>query len=161
MSQPETPADPPRRSKLPLLLGLVLAILGGAGGFFAVRAQLIPGLGAGAAAPEEAHPALPGHAEVAFVPVPQIIVTLGSGGTARHLRFSAQIEVTTAGAEETAHLMPRILDVLNSYLRAVETRDLEEPSNLMQLRAQMLRRVQAVTGEGLARDLLITEFVLN
>ena len=57
--------------------------------------------------------------------------------------------------------MPRVLDVLNTYLRAVEVRDLEEPSSLVKLRAQMLRRVQVVTGEGKVRDLLITEFVLG
>ena len=52
-------------------------------------------------------------------------------------------------------LMPRIQDVLNSYLRAVEVRQLEDPSALLRLRAQMLRRVQIVTGEGRVRDLLI------
>ena len=57
--------------------------------------------------------------------------------------------------------MPRVLDVLNTYLRAVEVRDLEEPAALARLRAQMLRRVQVVTGEGRVRDLLVTEFVLN
>ena len=57
--------------------------------------------------------------------------------------------------------MPRVLDVLNSYLRAVEVSDLEDPSALVRLRAQMLRRVQIVTGEGRVRDLLVTEFVLN
>ena len=50
--------------------------------------------------------------------------------------------------------MPRILDVLNSYLRAVELADLEDPSAMVRLRAQMLRRVQIVTGEGRVRDLL-------
>ena len=58
-------------------------------------------------------------------------------------------------------LMPRVLDVLNTYLRAVEVRDLEEPAALARLRAQMLRRIQVVTGEGRVRDLLIAEFVLN
>ena len=50
--------------------------------------------------------------------------------------------------------MPRVLDVLNTYLRAVEVRDLEEPASLARLRAQMLRRIQVVTGEGRVRDLL-------
>ena len=57
--------------------------------------------------------------------------------------------------------MPRVLDVLNTYLRAVEVRDLEQPSSAARLRAQMLRRVQVVTGEGRVRDLLVTEFVMN
>jgi len=43
----------------------------------------------------------------------------------------------------------------------VETKDLEDPLALVRLRAQMLRRVQMVTGEGRVRDLLITEFVIN
>jgi flagellar FliL protein len=29
------------------------------------------------------------------------------------------------------------------------------------MRAQLLRRIQIVTGEGRVRDLLVTEFVLN
>jgi flagellar FliL protein len=57
--------------------------------------------------------------------------------------------------------MPRILDVLNGYLRAIDIAQLEDPSALLRIRAHMLRRIQIVTGEGRVRDLLITEFVLN
>jgi flagellar FliL protein len=57
--------------------------------------------------------------------------------------------------------MPRVLDVLNSYLRAVEVAELEDPAALVTLRAQMLRRIQLVTGPDRVRDVLITEFVLN
>jgi len=58
-------------------------------------------------------------------------------------------------------LMPRIMDVLNIYLRALDPPELEEPAALLRLRAQMLRRVQIVTGPGLVNDLLIIEFVFN
>lgn len=51
--------------------------------------------------------------------------------------------------------------MLNGYLRAVETSELEQRAALVRMRAQMLRRVQVVTGEGRVRDLLIMEFVLN
>ena len=51
--------------------------------------------------------------------------------------------------------------MLNGYLRAVEVADLEDRTALVRLRAQMLRRVQIVTGEGRVRDLLVTEFVIN
>jgi flagellar FliL protein len=57
--------------------------------------------------------------------------------------------------------MPRILDVLNSYLRAIDVASIEDPQAMARLRAQMLRRIQIVTGEGRVRDLLVTEFVLN
>ena len=66
------------------------------------------------------------------------------------------------GAEaDVTKLTPRVMDVLNSYLRAVAVSDLEDPSALVSLRAQMLRRIQLVTGEGRVRDLLIMEFVLS
>ncbi len=57
--------------------------------------------------------------------------------------------------------MPRVIDVLNSYLRALETSDLADSTALVRLRAQMLRRVQIVTGGDRVHDLLIMEFVLN
>ena len=66
------------------------------------------------------------------------------------------------GSEETVtNLSPRILDVLNTYLRAVSEVELEDPASMNRIRAQMLRRVQVVAGEENVRDLLITEFVLN
>ena len=71
------------------------------------------------------------------------------------------MEVKGGSEEEVTLLLPRVLDVLNGYLRAVDVRELESPSALIKLRAQMLRRVQLVTGEGQVRDLLIMEFVLN
>ena len=57
--------------------------------------------------------------------------------------------------------MPRVIDVLNSYLRALEIGDIADAAALVRLRAQMLRRIQIVTGAGRVNDLLIMEFVLN
>jgi flagellar FliL protein len=57
--------------------------------------------------------------------------------------------------------MPRIVDVTNTYLRALKLADLEDSQALIRLRAQLLRRMQVVTGEGRINDLLIMEFVLN
>lgn len=149
-------AAPKKKSRISLIVGLFMALLLGGGGFYATYSGLIPGIGDGPAA---AHVApLPG---IAFVPVDPLVVTLAPGARSRHLRFQAQLEVEPAHQAEVAMLMPRILDVLNGYLRAVSTADLEDPAALIRLRAQMLRRVQIVTGEGRVRDLLVTEFVLN
>ena len=100
-------------------------------------------------------------ADVAFVAMEPIAISLKPGSGAKLLRFTGQLEVAPESAAEVAGLMPRVVDVLNTYLRAVEVRDLEEPAALVRLRAQMLRRVQVVTGEGKVRDLLVTEFVLG
>ncbi len=77
------------------------------------------------------------------------------------MRFRAQLEVPSKYKADVETLLPRVVDVLNSYLRALETGDLTDPSALVRLRAQMLRRVQIVTGEGRVNDLLIMEFVVN
>ena len=149
---------PPKRSKKPLLIGLLLAILLGGGGFYATWSGLILGPSAGA----EAHEAAPGPLTgIAFVPLETLVISLGPESRSEHLRFSAQVEVVEAAAADVTLLAPRILDVLNSYLRAIDTKDIENPAAMARLRAQMLRRIQIVTGEGRVRDLLITEFVLN
>ena len=152
---------PKKKSKKPLLIGLVLAFLLGGGGIYAVYSGMI----LGAKPTEEAtaeHPvpsdSLP---PIAFVPIDPLIISLGPRAGSRHLRFRAQLEVNPDHKGDVETLLPRVLDVLNSYLRAVDLSDIEDPSALINLRAQMLRRIQLVTGEGRVRDLLIMEFVLN
>lgn len=158
MAAAADPAAPPpvKASKLPLLLGLVLAVAGGAGGFLAVRAGLLGGGEAGAEAAADAHGAAP---VAAFVPLPPLTVNIAGGD--RFLRFAGQVEVDPAHLDEVAALTPRIVDVLNGYLRAVEPRDLESPAALLSIRSQLLRRVQVVAGADRVHDLLVMEFVVN
>ncbi len=156
-------ATPKKPSKRPLMLGLVLALLGGGGGFYVMQSGLLGASGAQAvhdahdvAAPSAAIGKMP---DIAFVPVDPIVISLD--GRSGHLRFRAQLEVGSDYKAEVERLMPRIVDVLNNYLRALETEDLANGTSLARLRAQMLRRVQIVTGGGRINDLLIMEFVLN
>ncbi len=153
-----TEEKPRRTSRLSLLVGVFLMLALGGGGFYAVYAGLILGHKEETAEDEAHAEALP---DIAFVPVSPLVVSLGSSGGGRYLHFTSQLEVNKSAEEEVALLLPRILDVLNGYLRAVEIKELEDPTALMRLRAQMLRRVQIVTGEGRVRDLLVTEFVIN
>jgi len=160
MAEADAPQDavPKKRSKLPLIFGLILALALGGGGFYATFSGLILGADSGHAAEGAAVTPLP---DIAFVPVDPVMISLGPASSSRHLRFTAQLEVAGAQTAEVTLLMPRILDVLNGYLRAIDVAELEDPSAMVRLRAQMLRRIQIVTGEGRVRDLLITEFVLN
>lgn len=155
----DVPAEPRKKSKLPLILGLVFALAGGGGGFYAVQTGLI--LGAGDHAPDEPAIEVPPMPDIGFVPIEPLVVNLGEQSANRHLRFAAQLEVEGAYLDEVKTLTPRIVDVLNSYLRAVELAEIEDRSALVRLRAQMLRRVQLVAGAGRVRDLLIVEFVVN
>ncbi len=150
-------ALPKRRSKKPLLIGLVLAFALGGAGFYATWSGLLLG-DADHAESEKAPGPLKG---IAFVPLDTMVVSLGPDSGSEHLRFTAQVEVVDDAEADVTLLKPRILDVLNSYLRAIDTASIEDPQAMARLRAQMLRRVQVVTGDGRVRDLLITEFVLN
>jgi len=155
--------DVPRKaSKLPFLVGLVLAVVGAGGGFFAVQSGVI---GGGAPKQEETAKA-PGPDEegvlsVAFVAIDPLVISLPGADGRTHLRFAAQLEVPPAYAAEVEAIKPRVVDVLNGYLRAVDIAVLEDPATLTRLRAQMLRRIQVVTGPGRVKDLLIMEFVLS
>ena len=160
MADAELPQDvaPRKRSKLPLILGLFLAVALGGAGFYVTWSGLL--LAPAKSQVEGGHDmaALP---DIEFVPIEPLVISLGPGAQSTHLRFTAQLEVDQAHTGEVTHLLPRILDVLNGYLRAVDMAELEDPASLVRLRAQMLRRIQIVTGEGRVRDLLVTEFVLN
>jgi len=151
---------------LPMLVGVVLAAAAGVGGFWAVTSGLFGPAGGGDSAqgedddapPERARPELD---DVAFVPLDPVVVNLGSESAGRHLLFTAQLEVSPGDASEVTHLMPRVMDVINSYLRVLDMQELTNPRTLTRMRAQLLRRIQVVTGDVLVRDLLVTEFVVN
>lgn len=160
-------AEGRKRSKLPLVLSLLGFVLFAAGGFAAAYTGLIP-LGIGGTAThgageghDDAAGAFPPLGDIAFVPVEPIVINIGPAGANRHLRFRAELEVAAKAQQEVSMLLPRIVDIINGYLRAVEIGEIEEPAALVRLRAQLLRRIQFAAGEGRVRDLLIMEFVLN
>lgn len=151
---------PKKASKLPLVLGLVLAIVGGGAGFYATWSGMLFG-------PSETDTHITKDsgpkplADISFVELEPLIVSITGSDSLSHLRFRAQLEVPSAYKADVELLQPRIIDVLNSYLRALRTSDIEDTSALARLRAQMLRRVQVVIGPDRVKDLLIMEFVIN
>ncbi len=161
MDETEEQAEdtPKKKSKLPLIIGLVLMIVGGGGGFYAVYSGMVLGQKTNEEEATDAH--VEGMPDIAFVELAPMTVSLLDNGRDRHLRFQAQLETPSQFKSDVEKLLPRIVDVLNSYLRAVELDDLKDTAALVKLRAQMLRRVQIVVGDGRINDLLIMEFVLN
>lgn len=180
-------AAPTKKSSKMMLVSAVLAVVLGAGSFGAVYLGLVP-LPFGAeepamaeapsdldsAATTESGDAVSGGvvlhdtdhqaptlAEADFIPVQPFVVSLGPGANADHLRVTVQIEVEAERRQEVEGTLPRIVDVLNTYLRAVDERDFEVPRAMLRLKAQMVRRVQLVTPPGAVRNVLIQDFVLN
>lgn len=152
----------PKASKLPLILGVVLAFAGAGAGFYATWTGMLfsPSDPTASDASVAAKPAT-APINVAYVEVAPLTVSLSPPARAKHLIFRASLEVAPEDTASVEALLPRVTDVLNSYLRALSPADLEDPAALARLRAQMLRRVQVVAGLGKVNDLLIMEFVLN
>lgn len=142
-----------------VFIGLALLALSAGGGYFAASSGLIPLPKKSAEA--DVPPAAAVTDDVEFVALSPLTITLGRDARNSHLRFHGQLEVDARYRDEVARLEPRFLDVLNGYLQALEARDIEDPAAFVRMRAQLLRRMQVVAGEGRVRDLLVTEFVLN
>ena len=172
-------ADTAKKSgKTGIIVGAVLMLALGGAGFAAVWSGLI--LGGASAAEDHAvaddhggdvpsgdiqavageHAATPVD-DVAFLPIDPFVVTLGPDSPARRLRFRAELEVPQAARADVAYLMPRVVDVMNGYLRAVDPAEFEDRGALIRLRAQLLRRVELVVGADRVRDVLVMEFVLS
>lgn len=157
----ESAEAPAKGGRKGLLIGLVLALLGGGGGFYASYAGLLFGPAPEAKEVAEEAEEGPKLAEVTYLEVAPLTISLRAPSRARHLRFRASLEVAPEAAAEVEKLLPRVVDLLNGYLRALEPASFEDPAALTRLRAQMLRRVQVLAGLGKVRDLLVMEFVLN
>ena len=164
MAEKKKAGDAPKKGgALPLLIGAVAAILSGAAGFFLINTGMLSAplpprqeLFAGGEATEPRD--LP---DTDFVALTPLIVTLGDGDALRQLQLTAQLEVAPDAVDSVALLTPRVIDVLNTYLRAVDAATVEDPAAMLRMRAQMLLRVQVVTGDGMVRDLLVSEFILR
>lgn len=160
----ETP--PKQRSKMPLILGVVLALVGGGGGFFVASSGLLGGKSA-----HESHDTAThddhgdGHAVVAsegdFIAVDPVVVNLPPGSKHALLRFAVQLEVPHEYTSEVEHQLPRVTDALNTYLRAVDPADLEDRTALIRIRSHLRARLDVVLGPDRVQDILIMEFILT
>lgn len=155
------PAEVPEKSgKKGMIIGAILAVVGAVGGYVLTTSGLLPIGGKPASAKaEESKPAkaLP---KVGFVDLAPVVVSVNTSDS-RHLKFHAQLEVNAPYMADVEKMKPRIMDVLNGYLRAVEVSDLEDSLALIRIRGHLLRRIEIVVGEGRVRDVLVMEFVLN
>ncbi len=154
-----------KKSKKGLIFGVLGAVILGGAAFFVTYTGIFPNAGGDSEIATDSYGDAKSsngsaESEITFVELDPLVISLGKFASSQHLRFQAYLEVPSEAAEEVKHLSPRIMDVLNTYLRAISERELGDPSSMNRIRAQMLRRVQVVVGEENIRDLLITEFIL-
>lgn len=142
-----------------LLMGMLAAVLLGAGGAYATYSGLLtlPFLGK-APAPEAAVASV--DSSTAYVVLDPIVVELGRGARDGRLRVALTLQTNARSRAAVEDRRYRVVDTLNSFLRAVDMRDLRDASKIEMIRARMLRRVLLETPRGAVSDVLISEFVI-
>ncbi|WP_316014957.1 flagellar basal body-associated protein FliL [Roseobacter sp. HKCCA0434] len=97
----------------------------------------------------------------AFVEVPTIVISLPNPVETRHLRFSATLDVVPEAVEEVRAVVPRVQDILATYLSSISPSRLEQPAAMLTLRSQMMRRIALATGPDAVHGVLVTQFILE
>lgn len=154
---PKASANPTKAIAVALLAQLLMV-----GGFVLMRIDPLELIGANSAPVEQTTESeIEKKIEEAFVELEPIMITIGPVGANRQLRLEAYIQTRESEVDEINKKMPKILDSLNQYLRAVEVQDMVDPSALLRLRLHMLKRVQLAVGEQIIDDLLIRKFLIS
>lgn len=99
--------------------------------------------------------------ETTFLVLDPMIISIQPIGRSKHLKVSLVFETDEDGAAALLNNGFYIQDVLNTFLRSVDSTILEDPSAMARLRSQILRRVKSVAPDANVTNVLITEFVLT
>jgi flagellar protein FliL len=147
----------PKR-KLPLKLIIMAAagvlILGGGG---AAAFMLFGGK-------HEEKAAAPVVKPVAFFDMPEVMVNLSGAGAERvqYLKVKVVLELPdqTLGAQ-IQPIMPRLMDIFQTYLRELRPADLEGSAGLYRLRDELTRRINAMLAPNRINAVLFKEVVVQ
>lgn len=152
----------PKKGKAGMIIALLVALLAGGGGFFAAFSGMLPIGGANDAPADSASDdPMKQLGNNVYVELDPLVVNIRSSSKYQLLKFVGQLEVKPEHAEDIEQIKPRLMDVMNTYLNALEAARFEDPIALIKLRAQLLRRLQVISGDGRIEDLLIMEFILQ
>lgn len=149
-----------------LVLGGILLVLLGGGGFGAWKAGFLGGkqehaaqaVGHGEGHEAEAEP----KKKATFVDMPDMTVNLDSGERRQYLRIKIVLEVGEQKvAEQITPLMPRVTDAFQTYLRALRPVDLEGSAGLYRLKEELTRRVNLAIAPAAVDAVLFKEMMVQ
>ena len=146
-------AAPKSKFKLIAMAMAVLVLAGGAGTwFFFFRHH------------DEVHAEAPAPKLPSFVEVPDILVNMSGqpGERVQYLKVKIVLEVKEEKQiEQIKPTMPRITDILQTYLRELRPNDLNGSVGMFRLKEELTRRVNAVISPGLVSAVLFKEIFIQ
>ena len=165
------PATPKKGSMKLIIIGVVVLLAVGGGGTFAWFKFLAPHK-VEAKTPEakseakagEAHPGEPGAATAKIGPILDLdpfIVNLADTEP-RFLKVTIKLELDGPAVKaEVSERIPQVRDALLILLSSKETQTLKPTAGKLQLRDEILQRINALLSTGQARNAYFTEFVVQ
>jgi flagellar FliL protein len=165
----EVPAKKGGKKKL-MLLAIPLVLAGVVAGLW-FGGILPPLLGMGPkekTKDEMTHPADQPAATAAvkppsFVDVPELIANLNSAGKRpAFVKLKARIEVAKADDQTVVQAaMPRILDLMQTYLREMRPEELRGSAGTWRLREELIARANIAVAPAQVTDVLFTEMLIQ
>ena len=145
-----------------VILPLVLLIGAGAGVYFSGLLDSLLGKEEQAEVP--AAPAQPDlHAAPVFYDLPDMLVNLNSSGK-RPAFLKIKISIQLSKGEDipaVEHVLPRIIDNFQIYLRELRLEDLKGSAGMYRLRQELLMRITASAHPVKVKDVLFKEMLVQ
>ncbi|SLN77130.1 flagellar basal body-associated FliL family protein [Oceanibacterium hippocampi] len=162
-----------------VVLPVLLLVGGGAGAYFAgaldglLGAEDTADAGEGeqhaSAEAEGGHGAAPANENVShgggvvFYDLPEMLVNLNTGGKrTSYLKIRVSLELADeAAVPQIEHLLPRVLDNFQTYLRELRNEDLKGSGGLYRLKEELLIRVNTALKPVRINDVLFKEMLVQ
>lgn len=102
-------------------------------------------------------------AKPAYYDLPPFLVNLSTGtGKTSFLKMSVTLELKSEAAKAVVDAnKPRILDAFNTYLRELRATDLSGSAGIYRLREELIARINSTVEEGLVKDILFSEIIIQ
>lgn len=114
---------------------------------------------------KEVAPATPQIAKPVYYELPEFLVNLsnpGSGTRVTFLKMSVTLELRDQAAVAILDAnKPRIIDVFNTYLRELRAADIQGSAGIYRLRDELLTRINGTVQEGVVKDILFSEIIVQ
>ena len=155
----ETPAKKGGKGKLILLAVPVVLLLAGAGLWFTGILPHALGMDKHEEHAEEAAKPVP----PSYVDVPEMVANLNSGShKPSYVKLAARVEVPKPeDAEKVRTALPRLQDLMQTYLREMRPEELRGSAGTYRLREELLVRANAAVAPAKISDVLFTQMLIQ
>jgi flagellar FliL protein len=104
-----------------------------------------------------------GPAKPVYYELPQFLVNLNSNtGHVSFLKMGVTLELRDAEAVPIMDAnKPRVMDTFNTYLRELRPSDIQGSAGIYRLRDELLKRLNGTIEEGLVKDILFSEIIVQ